>query len=256
MRSKAAMHRPVVDQLERHAVFQPLRAGARLRFRKLLGRQRDAGDAGAVVAREREREAAPAAADVEHRQARPVEQQFRGDVPLLRHLGLVDRLVAAREVGARVLPVAVEEQAVEPAVEVVVVRDVAPRPPGGVELRQPPRHQPDRLAQLHHRVAAGLRRQVGDQHVQHLEDAAADRDEPALHVALADGQRRVQRQPPQRARVLDLDHRLRPGLAGVEADRAVRPAHGQAAQHDETLQNQVQQRTHDRLRRPPSLTRL
>ena len=74
-------------------------------------RERDAGDAGAEFPRQRQRHAAPAAADVEHRQIRPVELQLGGDMALLGDLRLFQRLVAAREIGAGILPVAVQEQA-------------------------------------------------------------------------------------------------------------------------------------------------
>ena len=46
---------------------------------------------------------------------------------LLGELGVVERLVGRLEIGAGVLPVGVEEQRIEPAVEIVMMRDVAPR---------------------------------------------------------------------------------------------------------------------------------
>ena len=46
---------------------------------------------------------------------------------LLGELRVVERLIAGLEIGAGVLLVGVEEQRVEPPVEIVVVRDVAPR---------------------------------------------------------------------------------------------------------------------------------
>ena len=118
-------HRAVVQQLERYAIRQPLGRRAGPRLGQLLGRQGDAGDARAVVARQGQRQPAPAAADVEHVQVRPIEAQFGGDVALLGGLRLLQRLVAAREVGAGVLPVAVEEQAVEAPVQIIVMRDIA-----------------------------------------------------------------------------------------------------------------------------------
>ena len=53
---------------------------------------------------------------------------------LLGELGVVERLVGRLEIGAAVLPVGVEEERIEPAVEIVVMRDVAPRAFGGIEL--------------------------------------------------------------------------------------------------------------------------
>ena len=46
---------------------------------------------------------------------------------LLGELGVVERLVRLLEIGAAVLPVGIQEQRVEPPVEIVVVSDVAPR---------------------------------------------------------------------------------------------------------------------------------
>ena len=146
------LHRAVVQQFEPHPVGEALGLGAGARLGELLGRQRDAGDAGAVIARQRQRHAAPAAADIEHGQIGPVEQQLGGDVALLRRLRLVDRLVAAREIGAGILPVAIEEEAVEPAVQVVVVRRVAPRAARGVELRDATHRDVEALAQRQHRM--------------------------------------------------------------------------------------------------------
>src|SRR3546814_1737510 len=69
-------------------------------------------------------EAAPAGADVEQLQARPVEQQLGRQVPLLVRLRLIQALLAAAEVGAGILAVGVEEEVVELAGKVVVVGDV------------------------------------------------------------------------------------------------------------------------------------
>ena len=80
-------------------------------------------------------EAAPARADVEHALAR-LDGELGGDVALLGELRLL-QVVAVLEVAARILPVAIEEQVVDGAVDVVVVRHVAPRPTGGIELQQP-----------------------------------------------------------------------------------------------------------------------
>jgi hypothetical protein len=59
-------------------------------------------------------------------------------VPPFGELSIVERLVRSFEVGAAILLVGIEEQFVEPAVEVVVVRDIAPRPGPRIELRHAP----------------------------------------------------------------------------------------------------------------------
>ena len=67
---------------------------------------------------------------------------------LLGELRLVERLIGRLEIGAGILPVGVEEERVEPAVEIVVVRDVAPRAAARIELLQvagEPRRGPRQL---------------------------------------------------------------------------------------------------------------
>src|SRR5262249_5597384 len=76
---------------------------------------------------------APTAADVEHAPIRREEKLGR-KVTFLRRLGIVGRWVAGLEIGAAVLPVGIEKQRVKLAVEIVVVRRVAPRPRARIEL--------------------------------------------------------------------------------------------------------------------------
>src|SRR5439155_26990004 len=86
----------------------------------LLARQRDAGHRRAAELRQIERKAAPAAADVEYAPL-VAQQQFGREVALLGELGVVERLAKRLEVAAAVLPVGVEEQRIEPRVEIVMV---------------------------------------------------------------------------------------------------------------------------------------
>ena len=51
-------------------------------------------------------------------------------MPFLGQLRVVERLIGVFEIGAAVLPVGIEEQRIEPAVEVVMMRDVLPRARG------------------------------------------------------------------------------------------------------------------------------
>ena len=81
----------------------------------------DVGDAVEV-----ERRAAPAAADVEHPLA-GLQRELGGDVRLLVRLRLLEAVGGVGEVGAAILQVVVEEEAVEVVAEVVMMRDVAPR---------------------------------------------------------------------------------------------------------------------------------
>ena len=58
-----------------------------------------------------------------------VDEKLGRKMAFLGELGVVERLFRRFEIGAAVLPVGVEEQRIELAVEIVMMRDVAPRPP-------------------------------------------------------------------------------------------------------------------------------
>ena len=88
---------------------------------------------------------------------------------LLGELGVVEQLVGGFEIGAGVLPVGIQEQRIEPAVEIVMMRDVAPRARRHIELLQPPveKAQPPLQSRPVRRHAVGGltehdREQVGD----------------------------------------------------------------------------------------------
>jgi hypothetical protein len=110
----------------------------RLTHQVLLGAECHAGDVGAGLPGEVKPQSAPARADVEDPEPRPVEQQLRRDVALLTLLGDVQGIVRTAEIGARVLAVAVQEQLVEFAGKVVVVGNVAPGPVDRIALLQSP----------------------------------------------------------------------------------------------------------------------
>src|SRR3546814_7738863 len=98
-------------------------------------------------------EAAPAGADVEQLQARPVEQQLGRQVPLLVRLRLIQALLAAAEVGAGILAVGVEEEVVELAGKVVVVGDVLLRLADRIILLQAADVAAQGEAELHQGIA-------------------------------------------------------------------------------------------------------
>ncbi len=128
-------HVAIVLQLEFDLVRQSLFRGTNARARKLLLRQRDAGDARAAQLGEIERKSAPAASDIEHALAGR-DEKLGCEMSLLGELGVVERLVRRLEIGAAVLPVGIEKQRIELSVEIVVVRDVATRTPTRIELLQ------------------------------------------------------------------------------------------------------------------------
>ena len=161
MRSNVSVDRAVIQQLKLHAVLQPLGPGSGPGFGELFLRQGDAGDMRAEIARQGQRHAAPAAADVQHPQSGPVEAQLGGDVALLGGLRFFQRFVAPREIGAGILAVPVQEQAVQPAIQVIVVRDIAARPARRVVLQQAPAERAEMFVPAQRRMArAGCARRL------------------------------------------------------------------------------------------------
>ena len=97
--------------------------GALVRQLVLFFRQRHAGDVGATGFREIEAKAAPARADVENLHA-GLDVELGGEMALLGQLRVFQRAVIGLEIGAGILPVAVEEEVVELARQIVMVGDV------------------------------------------------------------------------------------------------------------------------------------
>ena len=203
--------------------MQALRHRAGLSFGQLFGGQGDAGDFGAVIAGQCERHAAPAAADVQYLQPGAVEFQLGGDQALFGDLRLLQRFVPGGEIGAGILPVAVEEEGVEPAVEVVMMRDVALGAGGGVELGDAAGEAGECVAQAQDAVAAlGV---VQHQHVEHVVNRAADWAEAAVHVGFADGQCRVEGEVAEGGTVAQRDRGGGAGATLVGGGGAVGPGH-------------------------------
>ena len=98
-------------------------------------------------------------------------------------LGVVERLLGALEIAAAVLPVGVEEQRIEPAIEIVMMRHVVARAPARIELlqtavkeaQQPLRPRPVRNVGI-------LAKHDG----QHVGDRAPLDHERAVHIGLAE----------------------------------------------------------------------
>ena len=149
---------------------------------------------------------------------------------LLVRLRLLEVGVRMGEVGAAVLPVAVQEQIVQAIRQVVVVGDVRLRPRHRIVLvqtaqqRLPERQRPTQGAAVE--VQAVGRADVHEV----VERALLDR-ERARHVGLAEMQERIERQAPMQRPLVQPDGRLRAIAAhfvtlaiGVD-DRQPAPAH-------------------------------
>ena len=87
---------------------------------------------------------APAATDVEYA-VTSLQEEFRGDVALLGELGFIERLIWVLEVGAGILPIGIQEEIVETAIEIVVMSDVALSAAFGVSLMQRPQRPANAL---------------------------------------------------------------------------------------------------------------
>ena len=83
-----------------------------------------------------ERKSAPTRADIEDLHA-VAQVELGGEVALLGGLGLFQRHALLLEIGTGILAVAVEEELIEAAVEIIMVLDIAPGAGLRIELAQP-----------------------------------------------------------------------------------------------------------------------
>ena len=182
----------IVEQLEAHAVGHAAFQGAAARDGVLFLGEGDARHVDAELLGEEQAHAAPARADVQDLLA-GLQQHLGGDVLLLVELGLLQRLLAGLEVGAGILPVTVEEEIVELAVEVVVMGDVALGPPDRIVLLEEAQPALQGIRPLHRRRRFERRHVAADQ-IEQVVDVAVLDGELAVHVGFAQRQPRPQRQ--------------------------------------------------------------
>ena len=159
---------------------------------QLFGRERDARDVGAAHLGQIEAKAAPARADVEHTVAAP-DQQLGGEVTLLGQLGIVERGIRRLEIGAAILLVGVEEERIEPAVEIVMMSDVIPRPAAEIELPDVPRQIAQPPLQ-----PSPVRHHFGliEQDRQRVRNRAVLDHERAVHIGFAQREFGIEEDPP------------------------------------------------------------
>ena len=177
----------VVHEADVHHVLQAALAGAGAGQFVLLARQRHAGDAGFRHAGQIKRHAAPAAADVQHLHARP-DMQLGGQVALLGQLGFGQGLAGIFEKGAGILPVAVEEQIIEAAIEIIMMGHVAPRPAPWIELMQAAEGLAQHEGEAHAKGGVLRGEGRGGEDIQKLIDTALLHHQGAVHVGLAQAQ--------------------------------------------------------------------
>ena len=147
-------------------------------------------------------EAAPTRADVEHALSR-LDRELGSKMALLGELGLFE-VRAFREVGTGILPVGIEKQVVDGAVDIVMVRHVSSGPPRRIELH-------DATAEIARGTEAanpaghGVILEIGEKQLEEIVDATLDHLEPAVHVGLAEGQLRVDHELPLDAFILETE---------------------------------------------------
>jgi len=174
----------IVDQFEAHPIGHTRRRGALARQRELFLRQGDPQHFDLFQLGERDRHAAPAAADVENTLPRR-ERKLCRDMRLFRRLRFLQRHIGTRPIGAAILHIAVEEEAVEVVADVVVMRDVRARRAPAVDRIQP---RPDPLEPFAERglvleLCAAVPRRVRAQQADQLHDIALN----DLHLAVHKG---------------------------------------------------------------------
>ena len=172
-----------------------------------------------MVARERQRHAAPTTADIEHAHAR-LEQELAGDMGLFLRLRGLERVRRIAEIGTGILFVGVEEEVVELAREVIVMCDVALRPADHVALFQPAADAADML-QRDLPTAEVPDADIREGHVQKpIKIIVFDRQR-AVHITLAHAEIGVDRDAPQKAGVGDMDLHGRAGTVAMRTQAAV-----------------------------------
>jgi hypothetical protein len=162
-------------------------------------------------------------------------------MPLLGELGVVEAGVRCFEIGAAVLLVGIEEEGIEPPVEIIMARDIVLRTVGRIELLGMPHQIAQPPLQL-----GPARQYLGlvQQNRQRIRDRALLDDESALHVDFAQCQFRVEQDPPFGLGSQEADgHRVAGAITACESGSARgRERHRPAA--NELGQEVTQQTVH------------
>ena len=165
----------------------------------LLAGKREADDVRVRPLRQVHREAAPAAADVEHPGAGR-QAQLMADVFALGDLGRLQRHVGLAEVGAGVVHVPIEKGAEQRLVQIVVVAHVVEARAHGVPRVHERPHRPQHGGEA---AVGDVGFEVGPQDGEQVDEFAV-LDVPTLvHVGLAEVRRRIQEDLAHRSRLAD-----------------------------------------------------
>src|SRR5262249_6911766 len=205
----------------------------------------EAGDRRAEKRGEKGCNPAPTAADGEHT---PIQrdEKLRRKVTLLRKLGIVERLLAGLEIGAAVLPVGIEKQRVKLAVEIVVVRRVAPRPRARIELFDAAMEVADEPLQPRQRRRSVLAA-LTDHDGKDIGDGALFDENTAVHISFAESQGRIEEHAALGCSGGEADRRRRAGPVPEGKARAGRGPDPEISGADQPSQGCPKQPIH----RPP-----
>jgi hypothetical protein len=165
-------------------------------------------------------------------------------VALLGELGLLERHARPREIGAGILQVGIEKELVEFARQVVVPAYVAPGALGRVELLQPPQPVPKTVGHPGPEGADVERGRVFVDHFQKVEQVALKKVDLAVHVALGQGQHRVERDGALGMGGMDGDRDAGSVLVAERGRTSLMVDHGQITRPDQAFDKAAQQHVH------------
>ena len=236
---KAFGHAAIVGQADVDPVGQ---TGISRAFRGqsvLFFGQRHTGHLRLVIARQRNRHAAPATADVQHPHPRR-DQKLVGDVLLFLGLRGLQTVFATLEIGAGILPVRIQEEVVKFARKIIMVGHIRARAIHRVELVKPPPEIAQHLGGPGHQ-AAGRFGAVLDRQRQKPVKVVVPDLKGAVHIALADAHLGAQDQLPGQRRVGEFHANRAYRRVSIKARCSVRQCQFQRTLADQAAQHTIKQ---------------
>ena len=172
-----------------------------------------------------------------------VDEKLGGQMPLLGELRLFQRLALAFEIGAGILPIRVEEKAIEPLVEIIVPGDVAPGVLAIVALMEAAQRDA-RLVQQRDPTQPGIRTEVARSECEQVIEVAVRQFDAAVHVEFPERQFGIERQFALGGAVGDPDREPRPGPVAEDPHDAVAGLHLEMAVTDQSGQEKRKKLSH------------
>jgi hypothetical protein len=117
---------------------------------------------------------------------------------LLGLLRFFKRLGALGEISAGVLPVPIQEQTVQPSIQVIVMRNISASTRSRVELIDRSPNPNSRTAEPSDKGPSTAGSEIGEDYFEDVVDRAAEGDQAAVHISFPERQFGVQHQSPDR----------------------------------------------------------